>query len=144
MRTIILTVLLLVTTQIYAKFDRVGNSVVDSKTDLVWQDHYSDNSGDIAKKSWSDAITYCEDRNESNYNDWRLPNKKELLSILAYTNPNAGIDNQFTQTGAGEYWSSSSYPSDTTKAWVVDFDRGDSDSKGKVLELLVRCVRGGA
>ncbi len=144
MKNIILTLLLLVTTQIYAKFDRVGNSVVDSKTDLVWQDNYSDNGDDIVVKSWSDAITYCEDRNESNYNDWRLPNKKEILSILSYDNPNGGIDNQFTQTGIGEYWSSSSYPTDTTKAWVVDFNRGDSDSNDKVLELLVRCVRGGA
>ena len=135
--------LLLATIQLYAKFDRVGDSVVDSKTDLVWQDNYSDNGGDIVEKSWSDAIRYCEDRNESNYNDWRLPNKKEILSILVYDNPDAGIDSQFTQTGVGEYWSSSSYPLDTTKAWVVDFNRGDSDSKDKTLELLVRCVRGG-
>ena len=35
--------------------------------------------------NWEDALAYAEDLDLAGYRDWRLPNAKELQSIVDYT-----------------------------------------------------------
>jgi Protein of unknown function (DUF1566) len=96
------------------------NTVLDSETGLMWQESDSGSGLD-----WDSSISYCENTATDGYTDWRLPNAKELHSIVDYTrSPNttgtAALDPLFNATGfvneAGQsdygfYWSSTTHKS---------------------------------
>ena len=66
------------------KFTDLGDStIVDSATGLMWAKNDA-GSG----MNWQSALAYAQTKNTANYlghNDWRLPNAKELQSIVDYT-----------------------------------------------------------
>lgn len=67
----------------YGKNNFVDNSdgtISDLATSLMWQQSDSE-----AGYNWEGALSYCEKLTLSNYSDWRLPNSKELHSIVDYT-----------------------------------------------------------
>ena len=114
--------------------------VLDNKTGLAWQDDYSDNAGEIKKATWQDALIYCHELHLGDRSDWRLPNIKELRSIVDRSRFDPAIDSVFTNITSNFYWSSTS---DFSFAWSVRFFCGYSLLFGKGGEGFVRCVRGG-
>ena len=124
-------------------FNRSNGVVSDSSTNLEWQDDYSDNSNSIKQTTWQSAIDYCENLTLNAQNDWRLPNKNELLSIADYTKSNPSIAEQFTNTSNNYYWSSTTHQSDHTNAWIVNFGYGYTGHHNKYNSGYVRCVRAG-
>lgn len=60
--------------------DNDDGTVTDLATGLMWK---QDDSG--YGMVWQDALTYCENLIYAGYSDWRLPNAKELQSIVDYT-----------------------------------------------------------
>ncbi|MCF8247063.1 MAG: DUF1566 domain-containing protein [Saprospiraceae bacterium] len=80
---------------------------------------------------WADALSYAEGFELAGHSDWRLPNAKELQSILDYTRSpstsnSAAIDalfnsteitNEFGQADYPYYWSSTAHAT-----WVEDHD----------------------
>jgi Protein of unknown function (DUF1566) len=63
-------------------FADLGNgTVIDYSTNLMWQ---KSDSGS-APIDWKNALAYCENLNFAGHTDWRLPNAKELQSIVDYT-----------------------------------------------------------
>ena len=130
---------------VYADFSRSEQGVVtDSKTNLQWQDDYSDNGGSIKSAAWTDAVNYCESL-ALDGEDWRLPNKKELLSIVDYSNTSPSINYVFTKTFTSYYWSSTTYNRNTYyySAWNVHFNNGTTAYSTKTTNRYVRCVRVG-
>lgn len=59
--------------------DEDSNIVFDGRTGLIWTDT---ESSMILKFSWLNAIDYCANLTLGGYNDWRLPNTRELMSII--------------------------------------------------------------
>ena len=60
------------------------------------------------------------------HRDWRMPNVKELQSIVDYSTFNPAIASSFSGlTAAGSYWSSTSYANFPSDAWLVFFGDGD-------------------
>jgi cysteine-rich repeat protein len=61
----------------------VGNAdgtITDLATGLMWQ------RGDSGEGlNWEEALAYCENLTLDGYDEWRLPNAKELQSIVDYT-----------------------------------------------------------
>ena len=98
--------------------DRGDDTVLDYATGLMWQ---QSDSGDGL--DWEEALDYCEDLELAGHDDWRLPNAKELHSIVDYTRSpattdSAAIDPIFEATEitneAGEpdyaaYWTSTTH-----------------------------------
>ena len=123
-----------------AELSRNSDGIVsDSSTSLEWQDNTSS-----VQKTWSSAISYCEDLSLGGYDDWRLPNRNELLSILDYNKYGPAIkENVFQNITSDKYFSSSTFALSDIKAWLVDFRVGDMISKTKSSNLYVLCVRGG-
>lgn len=78
------------------------------------------------------------------HKDWRIPNIKELQSIVDYGRSIPAIDPTFGPTLAADYWSSTSYAFNLSLALVVYFYGGSVDPVDKSsLNLFVRAVRGG-
>ncbi len=101
--------------------DNGDGTVTDSATRLMWS---QSDSG--AGMDWAQALAWVQEKNAENYlghNDWRLPNAKELQSIVDYTRAPAvtyspSIDPLFKATKitneAGQddyacYWSSTTH-----------------------------------
>ncbi|MBN1991763.1 MAG: DUF1566 domain-containing protein [Anaerolineae bacterium] len=98
--------------------DNGNETITDNATGLMWQ---QDDSG--KGLNWAEALTYCESLDNAGYTDWRLPNAKELQSIVDYnrspdTTGSAAIDPQFNatpitneagQTDFPAYWSSTTH-----------------------------------
>ena len=63
--------------------DNGDGTITDNDTSLMWSKADSGEGMD-----WEDALAWVQQKNEENYlgyNDWRLPNAKELQSIVDYT-----------------------------------------------------------
>jgi hypothetical protein len=101
------------------QFSDNGNGTIsDNATGLVWSQADS-----ASGMNWSDALVYCEGSSAAGFDDWRLPNAKELQSIVDYsrspaTSNSAAIDPIFSVTSitneAGEtdypfYWSGTTH-----------------------------------
>ena len=54
-------------------------TITDKATSLMWQKVDDGNT-----YNWKDALNYAKKSELANYNDWRLPNTKELQSIVDY------------------------------------------------------------
>jgi formylglycine-generating enzyme required for sulfatase activity len=121
--------------------DNGDGTVTDNITTLMWQ------QGQSGKITWEASITYCETLSLSGCTDWRLPNIKELESIVDIESFSPAIDfTYFPSTGPDSYWSStSSFASNpTTYAWDVSFSYGNiRNTTAKFNSSYARCVRGG-
>ncbi len=60
--------------------DNGDGTVTDRATGLTWQQ--GDSGRDL---DWAGALAYAESLELAGYDDWRLPNAKELQSIVDYT-----------------------------------------------------------
>ncbi len=116
--------------------------VIDETTGLQWQD---DTIVASTERTWTEAIDYCENTLKlGSHDDWRLPNKKELLSIVDRSRYDPAIDDTiFANISSDYYWSSTTYASYSGYVWYVDFDDGYSGYTYKTNSYYVRCVRGG-
>lgn len=108
----------------------------DNVTNLLWQD-----GEEIVSKTWSNAISYCEDLSFANFEDWRLPSLEELNTIVDYGKSSPAIKDGFLNTKSNSYWSSTPYRNDNSLAWIVDFSYGDDNWSYKTNSNAVRCVR---
>ena len=133
------------------------NQIRDNLTGLIWARN-ADFAG--GAKTWQAALDYIAATNASGTlyggtNDWRLPNVRELDSLIAfqYVNPclsdgtgtNKWTDalGPFTGVQWDGYWSSTTVATDEGSAWYVYLNVGDvwRDSKGN--GHYVWPVRGG-
>lgn len=132
-----------------SRFKISGNEAHDLKTGLVWQrcsvgQRWDDSTclGSPATRTWSGALSLAA-------GDWRLPNIKELMSIVERACNSPAINlTVFPNTPSGVYWSSSPFstnnPAYRRWAYVVWFDEGwDSVGYKGSHTQHVRLVRGG-
>jgi hypothetical protein len=129
--------------------DNEDGTVTDNLTGLMWAEDAS-----VGPKNWNDALTYCNDLSLGGYGDWRLPNVKELQSLIHYgvfspALPNTeGTDkwsegNPFSVVSYG-YWSSTTDAYFPDRAWFVYLNDGTVYVSHKDLNIYyVWPVRGG-
>jgi len=103
--------------------DNGDGTITDTTTGLMWSQ-----AGSGEGMDWEDALAWVQQKNEENYlghNDWRLPNAKELQSIVDYTRSpkttnSAAIDPTFEvisivdergETNYPFYWTSTTHAS---------------------------------
>lgn len=86
---------------------------------------FVDGSDNCAQIDRCDVDKYIDDINASGlcgHNDWRLPSREELISILSYGHTNGTIDQDyFPNNLAISYWTSEAFAEVVTKAWAVSF-----------------------
>jgi len=138
MKINILGFILLLSSLLFASFSKTGNIVTDSNTSLQWQDDSNANSN---PKTWTVAVDDCNSLTLDSLSDWRLPNKKELMSIVDFSIDNPAIDGNFTNTISDNYWTSTTYSADINDSFYVNFNIGSVSSNKKTQSMYVRCVR---
>jgi len=164
--------------------DNGDGTITDNNTGLMWEK--KDDSGGIHDKgntyTWCGAScfgtnemdgtitsTFLDTLNDvggggascfAGYCDWRVPNYKELTSILDLEVFFPSVDPAFHQSGtctgcldvtlasctctdSSNYWSSTSTASNSVNAWGVSFNEGRVVVGVKAGTLRVRAVRGG-
>jgi Protein of unknown function (DUF1566)/EF hand len=107
--------------------DNGNGTVTDHATGLTWMKVDSGKlragRGEDGKLNWSEALRWAEDLKYAGHSDWRLPNAKELQSIVDYTrSPDTSrspaidpvfectpITNEGGKTDYAHYWTSTSH-----------------------------------
>lgn len=127
--------------------DNGDGTITDNATGLTWMQ--SDNGNGVL---WGDALAYCDSLSLAGADDWRLPNAKELQSIVDYsrspdTTNSAAIDplfsatvitNEAGQPDYGFYWSSTThmgYPSKFSEGAYVSFGRALGNMNGGWIDV---------
>lgn len=152
--------------------DNGDGTVTDEKTSLQWmrfclgQQWYSGTCvGDAAEYTWDAAREAAETLNchggYAGYQDWRLPTKEELLTLVYCSNGKPKIWNDTGQSCLGDYerptinltafpnspssylWSGSPNTYYSDYAWYVYFGCGNALSNHRYDYFYVRLVRNG-
>jgi hypothetical protein len=125
-------------------------TITDSVTGLTWKRCSEGLSGSICEIgtpaifTWQEALQVGANSTFAGKKDWRLPNIKELGSIVERQCTMPAINEiVFPATPTMSFWSSSPYAENQNFAWNVYFPYGISDGNNKSYKFFVRLVRGG-
>ncbi len=153
--------------------DNGDGTITDHRTGLMWEKksadgglhdrnnsyYWSGNSVQETVWDWLEDVNGEGVTGFAGHHDWRLPNVKELQSIVNYQSFSSAAPAAFNSncvtgttvlTGSctfqSAYWSSSSLAGSTIVglAWAVNFDLGDVSWYFKSSNFRVRAVRGGS
>jgi Protein of unknown function (DUF1566)/IPTL-CTERM motif len=160
------TVMLWCSAPVHAALNPNGDgTVTDTTTGLIWDQCAYGFTGATCtgsaalKVDWPTALGMAISANALNYkgnNDWRLPNVKELASIVDLSRVNPAIDvtafpntpsplEGTLQNPTAYFWSSTVSTNGAIEAWFVEFKTGFSKwlPLENSLPAYVRLVRGG-
>ncbi len=131
-------------------------TVTDNLTGLMWMTEAdcvgnlypafdSDGTGGDGKVFWLTALDFVDDVNaavygcgvSTSYADWRLPNVRELESLVDLSQHSPALPAGHPFTGvASYYWSSTSINNNASDAWVVDFLYGYTSDELNPLNVV--------
>lgn len=116
--------------------DNGDGTVSDLHNELMWQQNLAD------EMSWEDALIHCEALNLAGYNDWRLPNIKEVIMLT--DNLFDAIDSTyFAEGGSGRTLFSSSTDRNGDILHRKDHEGLYRNNHESGEQFHFRCVRGG-
>src|SRR5262245_25379397 len=143
--------------------DNGDGTITDNNTRLMWAK--KSNDGTIHDKdntyTWANALSFfigglTAGGGFDGYTDWRLPNIRELRSIVNYENFGPAVSPAFNTgcaaactvltcscTASAVYWSSTTYDLGPDFAWTVGFGFGNNDPSDKSFSACVLAVRRG-
>ncbi|CAB5497722.1 hypothetical protein THERMOT_739 [Bathymodiolus thermophilus thioautotrophic gill symbiont] len=109
-----------------------NGTVTDTLTKLMWKRCPEGTRGIKCSKgrapevTWKRALRVAEKRKFAGYKDWRLPNIKELASLVKRSCYNPSINKRlFPNMPAGFFWASSpSFRDEQHKAFQLNFSNG--------------------
>jgi hypothetical protein len=124
--------------------DNGNGTVTDKVTGLMWAKDYDGAGCNFGNQTdWYNAIGWANGLTFAGYPDWRLPNRRELESLVEVGRYNPSIHPPYFSASLDHYWSSTTYDISTAGAWYVEFRAGVVATEGKSDLCSVRAVRGG-
>ncbi len=131
--------------------DNGNGTVADLATGLIWKQCAEGLSGADCRTgspsvfTWQQALRYAEAHVFADSELWRLPNKKELASLLEQRCRLPASNSRFFPNTPfwRRLWSSSPYAYDSSSAWYVSFYTGEVEFQNKSEFFFVRLVYGG-
>jgi hypothetical protein len=125
------------------------SSYLHTPTDLVWkrcaEGQEWDGStceGEAVKYTWQEALQLAHKASNEDLLGWRLPNVKELASLVERDCVRPAINSTvFPATPPDDFWTSTPSADDPDRAWVVAFFNASHSIKEKDRYVYVRLVR---
>ncbi len=118
---------------------------IDNVTGLMWAaDGNAAGCYNGGTRTWWQAVSWAGGLTFAGYSDWRLPNRRELESIVNTGRWGPAIDPAyFPNTWLANYWSSTSEATADweDRAWRVGFNSGWMETDWKTQVFRVRAVR---
>ena len=117
--------------------------VTDSATNLMWQPEAS------TSRTWTEAIEYCENLEYAGFDDWRVPNRNELATLLDHSLiAQTGLASSFPNIGGSNFWTSTYAPTygGTNGAFIIEMMGGTMMGSLEIEQnyrASVLCVRSG-
>jgi hypothetical protein len=112
-----------------------------------------DHDGVAGSRNWTNALSdantlangSCGLTDSSAIGDWRLPNVRELHSLIDFGqyNPALPPGHPFSGVSPNDYWSSTRYATAPYYSWAVDLYSGNVNGRDKPHTIYVWPVRGG-
>lgn len=135
------------TAQARYSYANSGAEVVDSKTGLTWR-RCAEGMAWSGSTCTGTASTYTHEaalqhaKAQMGAQLWRLPNRKELTSIVDRSRRGPAIDTTaFPATPNTGFWSASPYVGNADRAWDVGFNYGNVYYGSRSVAWPVRLVR---
>ncbi|SES74788.1 Protein of unknown function [Nitrosomonas marina] len=136
-------------TQDFTRHD--DGTVTHNKTGLIWMRcalgqnwNGATCTGSGQAYTWPAALQAAEGFSFAGHNDWRLPDIKELNSIVEQACMSPAINAMvFPAAPSTWFWSASPYAGYVRDAWSVSFGGGSDGAFLKTGSDRVRLVRGG-
>lgn len=128
--------------------DNGDGTISDQATGLMWQ-----KADDGTGRDWQESLAFAEDLELATYSDWRLPNIKELQSIVDYsrspqTTQSPAIDPVFETTEINDpeghseqypfFWSGTTHldgANPYTSAAYIAFGDGQGQMNGTLMDV---------
>ena len=114
--------------------DNADGTLIDLVTGLMWKRCPEGLTGDgcaegaVSNKVWGVAMKTARDSTFAGYDDWRLPNLKEIQTLVDVSKNNPAQDTTVfpNPTNVLNYWTSSltKKPDPLTQSWKINFQRG--------------------
>ena len=139
-----------------SRFTITGDVVTDNVTKLVWKrcaygqvwngDSVSC-TGTAVRVTWQEALNLAVSEESNDLNEWRLPNIKELSSIVEKSCVDPAVNmTVFPNAIAEEFWSSTTSAIRTpslqyTNAWAIAFYNGRNNQQYKDTNNYIRLVK---
>lgn len=95
--------------------DNGDGTISDLNSGLMWA---QDDDG--VTLDWEDALAYAESSELANYSDWRLPNVKELQTIVDYSRSPTATESENVGPAIDPLFSCTQLPSDVQEAGYDD------------------------
>lgn len=130
--------------------DHGDGTVTHQRTGLMWKRcpeglYGSDcDQGVAMRMNWGQALGHAVSYEYAGHTIWRLPNMKELSSIVETACYAPAINLSIFPNDLGSYvWSSSPDANSSNYAWILGFYYGYDSTRAKSYDYYVRLVRGG-
>jgi len=106
------------------RFVVLDETVLDRLTGLTWSRDANPSGFPV---TWQEALSKIAVMNQDNYlggNDWRLPNRSELRSLMSYQSkkPALPAGHPFVNIFLGWYWTSTSAAINPAYAWSIHLE----------------------
>jgi len=101
-------------------------AVKDELTGLVWTTSASKFEFPVSWRESLALVAQMNNRKEFGRSDWRLPNRRELRSLVdhAMKNPSLPRDHPFIDVNLGWYWTSTTAAPNRSYAWYLHLEGG--------------------
>lgn len=125
------------------RFEAHGEVVIDRLSGLMWT---RDAGLTEFPQTWREAIGFIEKMNRGEvfgYRDWRLPERRELFSLVSHdrTNPALPCGAPFENVFAGYYWTATTCSRLRDQAWYIHLGGGRIQRGMKYGSYMVWPVR---
>lgn len=129
--------------------DNGDGTVTDHATGLVWKRCSEGLRGDdcatgsLSAFTWQQALRHAEAHLFAGSDQWRVPNKKELASLVEQRCAEPAINSEcFPNTPPSLFWSSSPYVYFPNHSWGINFFDGQANYYNRYFDRSLRLVRG--
>ena len=117
--------------------DNLDGTVTDNCTGLMWQTERAPETC-----NWQQALQYCDGLILAGHSDWRLPNVRELQSIVDVGRFLPAIDPVFGARTENFWSSTTNNATNPEDAWLIGFGDGNTNNnQNKAMSYSVRAVR---